>query len=582
MLKSKKAVMWALALAVIAAVGMPARAAAPAIIKQIPDTAPGFLVVSNLSEASKKIALLDEQLGLANPMMQNALAFAKTSMNMVQGINDNGSLVVVVPSMPADPGAEPPVIMLIPVTNYGAFLKNFGVDGGAGVSPIQLQGEPGFAKQLGAYAVVGNQQDTVASFQLQNNQFSERAGVLGNKVMTDSDVTIYLDYTKLGPMLQPMVMMSMMQLQEQMKNQPAGTPGEKLGQAFMGIWSEVVNAFMRDAQAMVIGLDIDENGIGLSGSAQFKAGSPLAATFGKSPTKPIQLDRLPSRPYLMASAIDMSTLPVAEWAKAVAAKMPDDAFGTMMKNSLKVFELNTGQTQQAYYAPGAGAAPGASLFNSVSVFTTDNPKAAVKAQRQIIVDMAKLELMPGMKYLTSYEEDVMQVEGKQVDQYSMRMQIPPDQMAQLGPAAMFLGQDMGGYMVATDKAVIMTSGADPKLIKEAIGVADGGGKLGADAGIQAVQNELHPHRVSEAYISVDNLTKMVGGFAALFMPGVNFSMPADTPPIATSVSVHNGGMSVREYVPMKVIVGVNKMIQGIMQQQGGPGGAAPPLSFNAN
>jgi len=579
MMKRTSATSWALAVAVCAAVtlstALPARAAMPEVTKKLPDTAAGFLVVPKLSDVSSKLAMLDKALGLNNPMMQNALAFAKTNLNMIQGVNDNGSFVMVMPSLPADPGAEPPMIMLVPVTNYDAYLKNFGA-AGAGVQPIQLMNQPSFVKQLGSYAVVGNQQDAVTSFQMQANQFAGRAGKLGNTVMGGSDVLVYLDFTKLGPMLQPMVMMGLQQMQEEMANQPGG-PEAELGRAFMSIWSDAVNAFMRDAQAVVIGVDMTEEGIGLAASTQFKPTSPLAKTFAKAPAKPIALNRLPGRPFLMATATDTSTLPMKEWIASIQKAIPDNAFGAMMKNGMAAFEAAGDQAQQAYYSPAAGAAPG-SFMNSVAVYSTDKPRALVAAQKKVLKDMANLEVMPGMKYLTAYEEDVMQVAGKQVDQYSLRMQIPPDQMAQLGPMAMFMGSDMGGYMVATDNAVIMTSGADPKLIKEAISVADGTGELGGNPGIVAVQKHLHPHRVSEAYISVNNVVKLVGGFAALFMPGVNFNMPADTPPVATSVSVTDGGVSVREYVPMKVITSVNRMIQQIMQQQGGAG--APPLSLN--
>ena len=69
-----------------------------------------------------------------------------------------------------------------------------------------------------------------------------------------------------------------------------------------------VNAMLRDTQTLTLGFDIDNYGVGLSASAQFKPGSRLAKMFQDGQGASDVLKRLPLGNYVSASGSNMSGL----------------------------------------------------------------------------------------------------------------------------------------------------------------------------------------------------------------------------------------------------------------------------------
>jgi thioredoxin 1 len=478
---------------------------------------------------------------------------------------------------------QPPrAVLLVPVTDYNAFLGNFQPQTHGDVSTIQLTGKQMFVKQAGGYAVLSELQDAVANYApAAGNDFEKNAGHFGSKVLGGSDIMVYVDLGTVGPVLQPFVAMGMMQAQQQLAD-PALGPDMKMAQAMMGLYGDAINAVLRDSKSAVIGLDLSAQGIGLSGSVQFKPDTPTAQMFAKSGQDKLDFNRLPNRPYLFATSMDLSGLPLQQMLDAIAGRFPaDSGFSGIMKNAVEMMKNAGDQAQQAYYSPDLAAGPG-SFLNAVTVYTSDNPAAFIKQYKQSILAMNNLEIAPNSKYTTSYTDNVMQIDGRNVDQFSLKMQLPPEAMQQLGPAAMLFAGDMGGYVVPTQQAVVMSQGADPMLIKQAIGVADGKGEnaLNTDAGITAMRKQLYDHRVAETYIGVGSIMNLANTFIAMFAPDAALQVPPNLPPVASSVSVHETGIGSRNFVPLTTIVAVKNAVMKVMQAQQQPAsvsdaGAAP-------
>lgn len=570
----------ALAVAVLTA---PATAAAPKVFGEIPLDAPGAIVIRDLAGLSKKVAMLDKKLGLDRPEMADMLGMMKAMSGMVAGMDDDGDIAMVMTAMPdPDAGAgEPDMVILVPLKNYADFLGNFGVEDvdAAGITPFEMQGQPSFAKKHGGYAAIAQTRAVLKAFKGGGDAelMSAKVGKLGNQAMSGSDVMLYVNFAKVGPEIAPMIQQGLAQAMVEMQaNLPPGDDGE-MAELMMKMYGDLINGFVRDADGMVVGLDLTEAGVGFAMSAQFKPGSPMAKQFAAN-GKGVAMNKLPKRPFMLAMSMDTDALPIGKWIAAMAGHMPEGHWmAGMLENSAKSFGDGGGVMQQAYYGPVAGGGV-PSLLNSVSIVSTDNPAAYIKSTREALELMGKQEVAPGMKAIVSWKDNAMQVAGRPVHQYTLRYQLPPEMMKQLGPMALFVAQGSTGYVTHTDKAVIQTSGADPTLIKAALDAAEGKGELlEANPQFAAARKHMHDHRVMEAYIGIGTIMQMVNGLLGMFAPDAVVPVPADLPPVATSISVHSGSASMRQHVPMEVIVAAKNAITKVMEMQGiTPGGGGEP------
>jgi thioredoxin 1 len=554
---------------------------APAIIKQLPPETELFIVIPKVSSLNKSIKMVADKLGL--PLPAEPLALFKAQANIDKGMDEDGAVAIAFTKLPIpDPnnpgaGGKPQAIALIPVTDYKAFLGNFGGAEGAAVAEVQLGGTAAFIKQSGKFAVIGDDKGIVENYKAPagDNGLATASGLLGLNVLGTSDVIIYIDIAKLGPSLQPVIKKGIEQIKAQMKAAPG--PGGPMVEAWMNIYASALDAILRDGSSVAIGVDMTDNGVGFSYTAQFKAGSPLFKMFGAAPSRGVTLNRLPARPFLLATAMDLQTLPIKSWLKDIAAATPaDNPLGTMLKNAAATMELVGNEVQQAYYAPSLGGAGPPSFNNSVSVYPTTKPKELLAAQRQMLTKLNDTKVGEGITYKTAYTENVMQVGGLNVDKFSLKVDMAPEMLGQLGPAAMLLGQDMGGYLVATDGALVMATGVDPVQLKEAIDASGGKGQLDQNPGIVAVRPSLMPHRVAESYLGVGTIMQFVQGMMAMFAPGQKFDIPADLPPVGISASVAAGGVGARIYVPMTVMVTVKKTVDQVRGGFNNPGAAEAP------
>ena len=550
-------------------------AATPKLVGQIPSGAPMFVVINNLQGLSTKLAAFDNALALGQPVMQNALGFAKAMTGMVAGVDDDGSLGMAMLNLPlpnANGEQQPPrVVLLVPVKDYNAFLGNFQPQTNGNVSQIQLTGKPMFVKQAGGYAVLSDLQDTVANFApAAGNSFQADSGHFGSKVLGESDLMVYVDMATVGPVMQPFVAMGLMQAQQQMADPALGGQG-KMAQAMVGLYGDVINAILRDSKSAALGLDLSDQGIGISGSVQFKPDTPSAKAFAMSGSDNLTFDHLPARPYLVASSMNLKGLPLEDWFNTFAARMPEgDGMAGVMKNAAAMMKAAGNSAQQAWYAPDMAAGPG-SFLNAVTVYSSTDPDAFIKQYKQQILAMNNIEIAPNSKYMTSYTDNVMQIEGKNVDQFSLKMQLPPEAMQQLGPAAMFFAGDMGGYIATADKSVVLTQGGDAMLLKQAINVAGGkGDQLGADAGINSMRKHLYDHRIAEGYVGIGAIMNLANTFIAMFAPDAAMDVPQNLPPVASSMSVHQTGVGTRTFVPLPTIVAVKNAVMKVIEAQQKP------------
>ena len=306
-----------------------ARAAEADVLKQIPADAQFVLVIPNIAQLSDKATKIAEALNLPQPELQQPLDQLKGMLGIDKGLNESGGLALIAPNLSL---GQNEAIAILPVTDYKAFVANFGVaNAGEGITSFEFQGQPAFIKKSGNYAVFSNQQHLVESYKAPTQGgLSARVGALGGKVLGRGDMFVFLDLSQIGPMIQPMVQMQM----EQMKAATQQQPGGAAGAGMIDLVSNVLQALLRDGQSVVVGFDASMEGLGLSFAAQFKPGTSLATTFANAPTAELGFNRLLGKPYFVAMSMNTRTLPLDQWTQAVhqcaAAGVPDGQDGPVV------------------------------------------------------------------------------------------------------------------------------------------------------------------------------------------------------------------------------------------------------------
>lgn len=561
---------------------MPLRAAEPEVLKQIPQNADVVVLIPSLAGLDSKVAKLAVTFGSQEQLLQAPLQSIKLFMNLSEGLDDNGSAAVVLSNIPLPGGAaQPDMLVLLPVSDYAKFVGNFGVTPAAGLTAVEWQGNSAFVKQAGKFAVLSNSQAVAEKF-VAPSQASvlKTAGLLGSQSVLGGDVVVFADLTRLAPMVRPLVQLGAMQMKQEMTNNaPEAAAVLPMVDTMVG----AVDAILRDAQSAVVSLDASDDGIGLSVSFQFRADSELAKQFAKAPATEPQFNRLPAKPYLMAWSSNTSTIPYITWMETLSKSFPKDVPGmeamqSIMTTSIESAKAMGDEAQSVWLAPNLAAGT-AGFFNMLQVYPSKDPKATLAAYKKVFEKMNNLELGQGISYQTSYADNVMQVDGLNVDQFKMRINLPADQTAALGPAAAIFGSDMGGYAVAASGAAVFATGADPVSLKEAIAAAAGkDAGLEGDKGIASVRSKLMKHRFAEMYLGVGTIVSFANQFLQLVNPEMVIDAPADLPPLAMSLSVADGGMGMRLYVPMPIITTGKKVYDKFNGGSAGSFGAASPTA----
>jgi thioredoxin 1 len=472
---------------------------------------------------------------------------------------------------------------------------------------------PLFVKVQGKLAMVSNEQAPIAAYRPgKQADHLAQAGPLGATAIKRGDVLAFINLEKIAPMLQGFVAMGMMQAQQNMAMMPDEGGMRDLSMAMMKIYGDIANGYLRDAKGLTYAVQIDQAGLDLSVYTQFKDGSYAAKLFPTATGDSLKLNRLPAKPYLYATAMDLGHMPLDVIARDVKAKLdqavPADSQAQPIikayKAALDTIGSGLGNSQQAWFSPDMAGGPDPSkLFNITSVYTTDQPQQMLKAVRQYIQSVGSAMNSQAqaagmaMPMTVEYKANVVQVDGKPVDQYKMELNMANNPAFQADPSfQMVMGIMSGamqGYMLPTDDALVVVQGkGQVDMLGQVLAVGGQNKALESDASFSQVRPRLAGHRFSEAYINVGQGLEVALGYANMFAAanGMNLppiAVPADLPPLAMSASSQDGGVGMQMHVPMKTATAVKDVVmQGVAAFQmgamggGGMGGPAQPQPMN--
>jgi len=541
-MKFGKRTMWAMAAWLVGVCMSAAVTAKPidAALRQVSPNTQVVLVVPSLADLDGKLTLLNRQLVLGMPELNNALAQFKEASGIERGVRDDGALILVIEGLGGMfGGMMPRMQLLMPVSDYGAFVGNFGGSAEEAVTQLQLpSGQVGFARKLGDYALLGIDANDLRAYRPGNDadRWFAKAGTLGARYLQGSDIAVLVDLESLSPTLMGMTpMMQMMAEAGFAQLDPAeAAQARKNLQLMIAGWT----AFLRDGRGLVIGLDMNDAGFGMTTIAQFKDNSPMAQMLKSGgEDAAAYLARLPDRPFLLAYSMNMEMPAMAKWMENVMDMMftADPAMAEAMAVLKPTFADLKG-TAGFLYADDEGRLSG------LQYARIRDAAAFRDVMRQYIEKVNGLPVMPGstQRVEASYTPNVMQIGDVQVDRF---VTDSGEELAHLmGPLETLMKQD--GLVAATGEHFISTMSPDRATLEAALASARGqGGNLGAHAGIAQTRAALTPRPLMEMYLDVRAL-------AAFF----EMEVPGDGPSLAAiSVSANEGGVAYRKYVPTSVV-----------------------------
>jgi hypothetical protein len=590
------------------------------VIKQVPSDAMVVLKVSNLETTSGKIGVLAKQFGIDQILIPLAdpLAWAQDQMKMAKGINKRGEFAAVYLNPAAAGGdQQKSALMLIPVSDYAAFLTNFQNPKTEGeISEVTMpdSAEPGFVAKWGDYAALSPSKDIVskkpvtplAVAGLTSDEFSKK------------DAVVYANFKELRTIALPALKANrqtwITQIQRAIDQQrrlagarrPASTRPAAGAQAnaaneMAPLIKAVANrafdlaeAFMNTTEAATYGIDFDKAGLKTTLVAQYVPGSYMSNVSAKMKNSSSSLlTGLPSARYLMFMGVTadpaLSSQVVSD---AVDPLLPQlNAAGEKAKpfvtyiNAFKKIAAVQTDARQGWIAP-TGQLGMTSLFQMVQIMTGDS-HAIEQANKDLIQSSAafsKLSSGPGMDVKTTFTPEAKTVEGVSFTHTQMQFNVTgktaQDRQAVQALKMMYGPNGLSGYNAAIDdKHFVAVLSDDEKLLSgTVVAVKANSDNLSSLAPVKAVAANLPSARFAELYIPVDVLVATGVSYAKQFGMPVNLPLPPNLPPIGVTASTAENATRIDGFIPSQL---VQSMIAAGMQmfmavqgggQPGGPGG----------
>lgn len=590
---------------VVCSLASPVKAQAlPEVLSQMAPDAEVIVIVPNMAASSKKISQFFEAMGMKDiPEMSDPLGAMKREMGIDKGFDEKGAMLISMSGIvkAAQGGGEPAIAVLVPVSDYAAFVGNFEGKEENGITLLSMpHGQEGFARKIGNYCLMGPQKDVIANYKVAGNTtaLSKMVGSIGARHLASNDISLYINMKALGAQVRPMLGEARKEAERNFADLEGDGDGPEakamaMGKGLMAATFDTLDAMFRDGDSVIIGGDLTNKGVGFTVTAQFREGSPMAKMFpGGKGAAADMLAMIPNNPYLMAMAMDMKGIDLQGMVDEFAKRFPKDNWMAEMLKSSTALLPQSKRMASVYYAPANAAAIMAGGLSTISVVDTTGGANYTKAAKKYFGDMSKIKMdmgeVDGTKlmfgFTTSYKENALSPEaaanvGAKVDEYVVKLDMPKELMDQMGEQANMINMMLrtAGYVATVDDTVMMTSTVDTNLLKVGVDTIKKKNGLGTTSLVKQVrENGLPENSNFEIYVNLASVTQLLNqGMALAQMFGVpqlegvpQIEVPNNLPPMAMGGQIDQGGMSMRTYIPMPVITWIKDTA---MKFQGGPG-----------
>lgn len=551
----------------------------PGALDRVPGNAAIVIGITNLEASSAQFEKLFTSIGIPMPDGDESTMEMGKKLLATPGLNKSGSLAMAIVADKAgkivlreDGTEKPTAVVIVPVTDYAAFVKALGGEKSDGVMKIMVDGQDGFTKDLGGgYAALSMAPGLLETFEGKAGNKDAHAKLLGKNGSTVADGCDFLIIANVAQM-QDELKAAATQLTDQAEQMSAMLPADQAkGMANNAkIGKMVMENFARDGSAGVLAFKFGEKGLSIDIGAQFKEGSEIAGFFAASGKASSFMSKVPNLPYYFAGAVDFSAPGIKKIVKNLAAltmetKTAEEkaAVGTLQQTMAAADSLNGG-------AIVLGASPsammGGGLFvNTVSYLSSNDAAGMVKSMGEATLASNGRKTGPVTTKAT-YKAGATEVNGVKVDTWSTSMEFDPnDPMS--GQAQMMTGMIFGqggltGMNAVIDGGIVGVYSQNTPLMTTAIDAAKTGkNSLADDALLKDAQSSLPANRTIEGYIGVKPLMDAAIGFMSMMGGGPEIKVPDKMSPVALGGTTNDGGVAFRLFVPSDVIAGIANVMK---------------------
>jgi hypothetical protein len=553
--------------------------AVPAIVDRVPEGAMVVVAVPSAENLEKDLQGVATLLGL--PAAAVNLDALLAQAGVTGGIAKKGAVAAFImpPKMDAEgnPEGEPATGVVAQTSDYAAFAKNFGATPGAagGVDAGKVQGEDVFLKNLGeGFVAIAPDKAMLEGMGKAGAiaKLKPLIGGAGDKLTDKADLSIIVNMEIARPLVKRGVMDGVGQMADQ-----APLPPEQL-EALEGMVKWFTELTADDTSGVVMGLTIDNLGVSLDMTGNFKAGSRLGKASASPGKASAMLGKLPAIPYVAAFALDYSSAGLRE----LLESMPKPPAGAEAPAATAMDfrqAMKTSQGQATVVGVSPAGIMGGLLTRSVAFTAATDPAASIAETRKSMQKLADADVA-----VTDFKEGSVEIGGQKVSEYKVQMKPDPDNPMVAQATTMMFGLSGGptGFVAATDGGVITTYAKATDLMEAAMKASKGDGGFTQDKVVGQVAAQLPPGRAAEVFIGVRGILDTLTPLLAMVGGGnVKLDLPETIPPIAAAISPGEGAMTATIYLPaptLKTIADVTRAIQGAGQGDGGgpaDGGQAP-------
>jgi hypothetical protein len=567
----------------------------------IPSDALFAIKINGLQQVNDDFAALAVEWGLDQfqPELGDPLAAAQEEGDIqFEAVDLEGELALYFPANTDFDADEPPVVVVVPVSDYQAFVdgnfEDVRDEDGMQVGKAFGEDEDVYVVQRDGYAAFSPFKSSLEGFQ----DGLELAGPT-EMSMTEQDVIVYANFSSLAPILKQAIddeggkdaMMEEIAEAFEDGDVPEGLMKYRpVVNAGAGQLYAVVESFLRDAEAATISVDfIPEAGIGTGVIAQFKDGSYLADTFGDLPVADGSLlSGLPMGDYLFFGGStadpDQGVKLFNDLAGPVIAELEqvaeDDGVLTEFVGVIRTFIEAGDGNRFGLMAPNTQMFGQAPLIQQVLIQTGDAEalmqatKRAAELNPQLMEQLAAEAGEPGElpTSTTTFEDDAKEIGGVSFSKSTTTLPAGDPGTAMM-MNMVFGPEGPTSYLATTGDSFITVAGLNDEQIAAVVEAVQADASPLADApGMAAVQGELMAERTGVFYLNVGEIARAGLGAAQAFGQAPPIQIPQGLPPIAYAVGPADNSLMITGIVPKDL---VSQMIVTALQFQqgmGGPGG----------
>jgi hypothetical protein len=554
---------------------------------QVPSDAPVVLKINHLTDVNTKIAALLTTLGVTDivPTLKDPLQALEQQLSIGAGLDTKRDAAIVFPSAPIIPGTPPAFVLLLPVSDYKAFIGSttlIRTDRDVSVVHFNDSENDVFVESWGSYAAVSDKKEFVTT----KHEGIKTTGASA-KQLDEKDLCFYVNFPTFKV---PLLARLKQDTDQQMADIAKGTDPAKIKAQQAAVTASVnaVTEFLNDAQAANIGITITDQGISSSTIIELLPDSYLGkATAATKLTDQPLLTGLPKENYIFFAGItadgkqfaqifDDALAPLLKELPGASAdgKKLGDAFGTW-KTALASFDSGA----YGIVAPTAAVGQGpmlrflgvikgdADAFKTAEVNVVNVINASGKVLGDDANDLLKPTITANFKTISAVKFDRLQVE------------VNPDDTS---PAAMRLSESLVQFF-GPDGASLLLGAPDPKTLIVATGIEDDllgqavdDAKANKDElteDLVDVDAGLPKKRAIAAYIGLGQIMNTALSYMKANGMNMPVQIPKNLPPIGFTYSNDGPNMKIDGFIPIKLMQSLTQAGINLYMQMNGRGGA---------